>query len=283
MTAPINYALLYARRSWPVFPLFGVTENGCECRRSACAEDRSKWGKHPRTMSGFKDATVDEQQIREWWSMWPNSNVGVATGGGLVAVDVDPRHGGEETIERLAEERTFPRAPTVATGGGGLHFYFAGDLARGGIDALGPGVDVKATGGYVVMPPSLHGSGQRYAWLVFDAEPEPLPDWLTPIERPRYTPEPGTPATPHGTNYALGALRSEFEQARTRRDGQRRRNGLYEAGLKLSRFRLSDELAYDDIVRALAAAGVESGLPADEATAHVTNGLDQGIRNGVSA
>jgi len=178
----LPHSMLYARRGWPVFPLFGVRDGACECARSQCDEP-SKFGKHPRTLHGFQDASTDEEAIRRWWTMWPSSNVGIATGDGLVVIDVDPRSGGEETLEALSAGHVFPRTPTVYTGGGGLHLYFSGQVEHGGTGILGPGLDVKAVGGYVVAPPSLHGSGERYAWLVLDDDAPPLPRWLRPPSR----------------------------------------------------------------------------------------------------
>ena len=58
---------------------------------------------------------------------------------------------------------------TCLTGGGGTHYYFtapAGIAVVEGANKLGPGVDVKAAGGYVLLPPSIHISGRRYTWEV---------------------------------------------------------------------------------------------------------------------
>ena len=74
--SPIEMALMYAGKGWHVFPLHTVIDGTtCDCRRSC-----PKPGKHPRTANGFKDATTDETQIRKWWGMWPDANIGIATG-----------------------------------------------------------------------------------------------------------------------------------------------------------------------------------------------------------
>jgi Bifunctional DNA primase/polymerase, N-terminal len=181
-------ALLYAERGWPVLPLFSIDENGCECRRSGCGQP----GKHPRTMHGYRDATLEADQIRTWWRMWPTSNVGIGTGNGLVVYDVDPRNGGESTFENAIGGRSFPRVPTVCTGGGGLHFYFTGQGRSG---QLGEGVDIQSTGKLVVAPPSQHASGNPYTWCVYDAEPIPVPAYLYPPARERT--ETGRPPSSH--------------------------------------------------------------------------------------
>lgn len=106
--------------------------------------------------------------MRSWWEARPWLNVAIATGGGLMIVDVDPRNGGDKTLAELERKYgTLRRDASVVTGGGGEHIYFKypTNLAVRSVgDALGPGIDLKADGGYVVAPPSLHKSGQRYAW-----------------------------------------------------------------------------------------------------------------------
>jgi hypothetical protein len=282
------HALLYARRGWSVVPLFGIDENGCECRRDPCLSDPSKRGKHPRTLNGHDDATTDEADIRRWWGAWPTSNIGIRAGDGLVVIDVDPRHGGELTFEVLTAGREFPRTPTVCTGSGGQHYYFTSPnpMPRTGRDALGSGVDVKANAaGFVVAPPSLHYSGNRYRWLVYDAEPQPLPDHLVPLPRQTRTVdgrESLIPGTRHGRRYALAALRDECTRAAARVDGQGRRDGLFEAGPKLSRFIVSKDLRREDVASALAAAGEGSGLSRADAFSHACNGIDTGLAKGVA-
>lgn len=236
-----------------------------------------RFGKHPRTLHGFEAATTDEDQIRRWWGMWPDSNVAIATGHGLIVLDIDPRNGGD--LELVLAGRQMPRTPTVHTGGDGLHFYFAGNCpSRKDLSGGWTGIDVKSEGGYVLAPPSVHGSGGRYAWLVYDEEPPVLPYYLYPPEERK---EPRLESAPvRNTRYALAALRSEYESARERRDGQGRRNGLFEAGLKLSRFVAAGQLGSDDVLRLLEAAGCESGLHPEDARSHVANGLKTGVGRG---
>ena len=97
----LDWAFLYAERSCPVFPC-------------------SPHGKRPLTPHGFKDATTDPTQIRRWWKQWPDANIGIPTGkaSGLLALDVDPRNGGFESLEALYALRKRPkplcRLPVVA-------------------------------------------------------------------------------------------------------------------------------------------------------------------------
>ncbi|MGD8616372.1 MAG: bifunctional DNA primase/polymerase, partial [Gammaproteobacteria bacterium] len=98
-----------------------------------------------------------EQEVDAWFGAQPDANVGIVTGAvsGLLVLDVDPRHGGEESLQRLqAEHGALPPTPEVITGGGGRHLYFAhpGGSVRNRV-ALMPGIDVRGDGGLVVAPP----------------------------------------------------------------------------------------------------------------------------------
>jgi hypothetical protein len=173
----------YAARGWPLFPCHTpLPAGGCSCRTPTC----TNIGKHPRTKHGLKDAATDPRQLRWWWRQWPDANIGLATGAasGLVVLDIDPRHGGDATLAAL-ETRYAPLPDTVEalTGSGGRHVCFAhpgGQVpSRHG---FAPGLDFKADGGYVVVAPSLHASGRRYAWELAhhpaDTALAPMPAWL---------------------------------------------------------------------------------------------------------
>jgi len=178
-------ALDCARRGWAIFPVYEIGPDGeCTCG-GACGRDA---GKHPRTQHGFKDATTDEAQIVEWWAMWPHANIGIATGevSKLTVLDEDPRHDGHLTRAAWEHEHG-PLSGTVRArtgrGDGGGHYYF-GYPPGGRISTrkIGPGIDMKANGGYVVAPGSNHASGGLYTWEP-GAHPDdiavaPMPDWL---------------------------------------------------------------------------------------------------------
>ena len=187
-------AMAFAGRGIPVLPIHtpvkGASGSACSCDGADCRSP----GKHPRTTRGLRDATTDVAIIRGWWERWPDANVGVLTGAasGLVALDIDPRNGGDETLRRL-ERAHGPLPPTwrFLTGGGGQHVLFRhpGGSVRNSAGRVGPGVDVKADGGYIVAPPSLHASGR---WYEFSAKFHPdrlkladMPDWLLKaVDRP---------------------------------------------------------------------------------------------------
>ena len=162
---PLEAALRYARRGWPVFP----------CRPR---------DKQPLTPHGFKDATTDEEIIYRWWSQHPQANIGIPTGPNtFVVLDVDTRNGGDETLRELERQHgELPQTVHVLTGGGGDHYWFRPPATPLRCCRLGDGLEIKAEGGYVVAPPSIHPSGRHY---VFEVQGHPddvpladMPQWL---------------------------------------------------------------------------------------------------------
>jgi len=148
-------ALVYCRRGWPVFP----------CRRD---------NKRPLVRSGFHAATTNEVLVTPWWQRWPKALIGVPTGrdgAGFVVLDIDVKRRGENGFDTLAdlEHAILPETPIAHTASGGLHVYFdpserairntADKRGRG----IGPGLDVRGDGGYVIVP----APGSGYEWDPF--------------------------------------------------------------------------------------------------------------------
>lgn len=137
---------------------------------------------HPKTKTPLipewqNYASNDPAQIRKWWTKWPNANIGIHTGkSGLVVLDVDPRNGGNESLANLITIHggEFLSKAEVITGGGGKHYYYAvnENETRQLPSSLGNGLDLLCGKKYVIAPPSIHPSGNVYAWLVnpFDCE-----------------------------------------------------------------------------------------------------------------
>jgi hypothetical protein len=165
----LEAALDYAQRGLPVFPVWQTIPMlpprscfTCTCNKTIRCKDP---GKHPvgsLLPHGFNDASTDEVTVRHWWEGRPNANVGIATAS-LVVVDMDPRHGGDAAMTGLERKHgTLPPTWRVITGGAGLHVYFRAPVGRkipGSIGTAAPGIDIRATRGYVVAPPSNHISG----------------------------------------------------------------------------------------------------------------------------
>lgn len=168
MTDTEEAALAYRARGWSVVPI----------------ADREKRPLVPWQEFQGRLATPDE--VRAWYARWPRAGVGIVTGGisGLVVLDVDSRHGGDESLAALEREHgALPRTIEAISGGGGRHIYFAHpgrDLRnRAG---LAPGLDLRAEGGLVVAPPSMHATGRSYEWEVSNhpdgTQLASMPEWL---------------------------------------------------------------------------------------------------------
>jgi hypothetical protein len=178
-----------ANPDWAVFPCHSIVDGRCTCG----GKDSCSPGKHPRTANGLKDATRDKSKLAQFSARWPQSNVAVVTGetNGIVVIDVDPAHGGSESLAAMeVNYGKLPATVTVETGGGGLHHYYRYPAAAkiGSCNAWLKGVDVKADGGYVIAPPSVHASGGKYRWAAGHSPDEielaEIPAWLL-AELPR--------------------------------------------------------------------------------------------------
>lgn len=163
------------------FPLWWIEGGRCACPE---ADDCDSPGKHPLTRNGVKDATDDEAQIQAWRAKYPKAHWGVATGArsGVVVIDLDRKPGkdGIASLKALAEPHGgVPHTHLVRTGSGGLHLYFKhpGGWVPNSAGKLGPGIDVRGDGGYVVAAGSGHISGGAYKTLS-DVPPMDLPAWL---------------------------------------------------------------------------------------------------------
>lgn len=126
-------------------------------------------GKRPLVpWQGFQQHPAAPATVDHWFAQGPEANLGVVTGAvsGLIVLDIDPEHGGMDSMETLVGPGgEWPVTATVQTGGGGWHLYFA--HPGGSIPnrvGLWPGIDVRGDGGFVVAPPSVHPSGGRYRW-----------------------------------------------------------------------------------------------------------------------
>lgn len=194
-----EWALWYASQGHPVFPLHTPLGQSCSCRNAQCEDI----GKHPRIQGGLTKATTDADQIEQWWTQWPMANIGLRTGITLWALDIDPRKGGDTELYTLERDHdSLPETPRSKTGGGGAHIVFALPT-EGTIHNrvnVASGVDIRGDGGYIVVPPSKHISGQSYTWdSVADLEDTPLapaPAWLLTLIHTQAYDAPTAPDAP---------------------------------------------------------------------------------------
>ena len=177
--AAVAYA---ARLQWRVFPVHTVAGGRCSCHDPECDHP----GKHPRIAHGLRAASKDGEQIRGWWGWRPDMNIGIATGeaSGFFALDVDPDHGGDDTLRELENQHgALPATVRQITGSGGEHILFRHVAGlRNSAGRLGAGLDIRGDGGYIIAAPSAHASGRRYAWDVdhhpLEVDLAPAPAWL---------------------------------------------------------------------------------------------------------
>lgn len=172
----LRAALLYAEdMGWPVLPLHTCVDGRCSCSEPECKSP----GKHPRNQGGVTNATPDPEAITDWFTRWPDANIGVATGApsGTVALDVDGP-GAEEALRELGA--SIPTLTNVTANGRHVLFKYPGSFVKNRV-RLRDQLDVRGDGGYIVVPPSLHASGHRYRWddehgMGWGLELAPLPD-----------------------------------------------------------------------------------------------------------
>jgi hypothetical protein len=281
-------ARTYAAAGLAVFPLWwpAGTATGCACPDLNC---RSQ-AKHPLTRSGVNDASRDLTEIVNWWTRWPQANIGLpAQGNGLAILDIDAGSGkhGEESFAKLCaylDRRGTPLPDTLTqhTGGGGRHMLYA--APDGGIkgvsNAFGtdmPHLDTRGRGGYIVAAPSVHLSGRRYAWKDFLATPVPWPEILTRlIDPPKPKPiQVDRPRAAVTDRYAEAALNSEIEGVRRAGEGGRNTR-LNEAAFALGQFIGAGLLDESMVRRELLAAGLSIGLGESEAAKTILSGIKGG-------
>lgn len=281
MNDPSREAAELARRGWPVIPLHHPLTSGCSCRQPGCGSP----AKHPRIRGGLNSASADPAQVAEWWKRWPRANIGIRTGApsGLVVIDVDPAHGGADSLRNLERRNEpLPETLSVVTGSRGAHLYFehpGGQVRNDAGRCLGPGLDVRGDGGYIVAPPSLHAAGRRYQWHEPGVDLSPLPDWLHQRLVHR---EPVRRAAPIVCDheYAQRALDRAATAVAHAPEGTRN-STLNRAAYRMGRLVETGATARHTVENALEAAAVASGLSVTESRATIASGLNASGRRGV--
>lgn len=244
-------------------------------------------GKKPATEHGLLDATTDPIAIDALWTD-RRCNVGIATGpSGLVVVDVDGDAGRESLALLEQEYGPLPATPEVITARG-RHIYFArGDAAiKNSASELAPSIDVRAIGGYVLAPPSVHPTGHVYRWredrglheMALAALPLWMAEALAKAEPERSAPPVVLPrAGDRFTNYSLAALAAECKAAASAPKSTRNvtlNRSAFCIGQLVGARTLDESLARG----ALIAAGIAAGLSSRESMSATNSGLSSGMR-----
>jgi hypothetical protein len=269
----LEAALAYARRDWPVFPcLVG--------------------GKRPAgklAPHGLKDATVDLEQIRRWWTAEPMANIGLPTGLAFDVLDID----GPDALCRLEDySESQPgdqdvEGPTVSTPRG-WHAYVA-PTGKGNTVNLGglEGIDWRGRGGYVVVPPSVKEDGGTWSWMngtEHDLGPDtpiiPAPAWVLALfDRRRRDTEPSAlPRHAGRTGYGAAALERELGRLALAPEGTRNHQ-LNAAAHSLGQLMASGHLDPTEVIVGLVAVGRQIGLSESECEKTIDSGLSAGLRS----
>lgn len=243
-------------------------------------------------------ASSDPETIQGWWKRWPNANVGIATGNGLIILDVDGPDGRKSLQQFSALPHTIiantPRAD------GGMQYYFAADekleeVARNRTKLL-PGLDIRTAGGYVVAPPSLldpydkNPDGGEYTWVDYcspsDGSLAPAPSWLIELFRENAetksrasAPAPLKTAT-ESSPYGLKALASECDTLTTAPEG-RRNDQLNKSAYCIGQLVAGGEIVETEARQALTAAAGACRLTVDDGEASVQATLNSGLSSGM--
>jgi hypothetical protein len=250
----LQAALDYAARGLPVFP--------CVPR-----------DKIPATKRGFHDATTNPGTIRRWWRATDCYNIGVRTGAGsgVWILDVDGNDGAASLYALEAEHGALPATPEVITARG-RHLWFKYTVPIScSTGRIGPGIDVRADGGCIMAPPSIHPTGQVYAWWTDSFDLASAPNWLLELTRKK-PPSISERALAHirppyhhtatGEAYGRAALEYEIAELASAPNGTRN-HALNRATFSLFQLVAGGELARDEVLARLIEACHLNGLMAD--------------------
>ena len=274
---PRQAAQRIARDLGPVFP---------------CGPD-----KKPLTKRGFKDASRDPAQIDSWWERHPTAMIGMPTGeaSGIWAVDVDVANG-KQGMQTLAsrgwqlDEIGQSAITRTATGGCHILYRYGPDApVRNSAGKIGPDIDVRGEGGYLIMPGSRLDDGRPYTWQnppglfpVADAPTIVLKAALqacglgpAPFEEP-----PKGRAGDGSTPYGLRALRDECAQVASAAPGTRN-DTLNRAAFRMAQLIPANQLTETAARPVLLEAAHACGLVADDGEAAVLKTIDSGLRAGL--
>lgn len=186
MIGVLDGAIDIANEHYAIFPVHisrRVNTTGdedviqCTCGKLGCT------GKHPSVASFSKESTSDINRIRSFGSRWEFRGIGVHLRKCYSWVlDIDAPEGYSELKLLTDKYGELPETRTVKTGGGGMHYYFAGWVDKINSGKLADHIDVKGNVGdaYVVAPPTIHHSGNRYEYLN-RCKPVDAPQWLVDL------------------------------------------------------------------------------------------------------
>jgi hypothetical protein len=154
----LEYALGYLKLGWHIVPL-----------KPTQKYPRVKW-------KPFQATQPTIQQITNWFTKWPDSNIGVITGpeSGICSLDIDS----PEANEAIQYKFDIPDTIIQETGRGRQYIFKYPEDDIKSQAGLMEHVDFKGKNGIIVLPPSTHSSGKQYKWLKIDPVEDGLDDLL---------------------------------------------------------------------------------------------------------
>lgn len=178
----------YREAGFKLLRVYKAVGTVCSCESGArCPAP----GKHPAAWQGVPHRGVYNATLDYTESDFAKYNVGIATGEGLMVVDIDPRNGGHDTWQHITSGESLPETMTVETGGGGFHIYYSipHDFHMRNITVRG--VDFQYNSKFVVAPPSIHASGKEYVMQDFEDGDKivvaQIPEFLKSYLREQFT------------------------------------------------------------------------------------------------
>jgi bifunctional DNA primase/polymerase-like protein len=243
----LHYALALARQSVPVFP----------CVNEPTNRERDK---RPLTKRGFHDASIDPDQIKQWWTRWPNALIGVPTGPKFVVVDCDLQY--TEAQEWFAAA-DLPETRTHITRSGGRHLLFRPHpQVHNSQSKIWPHVDTRGEGGYIIWWPACEIG-------VLDASTlASVPGWIVRrLNSPAPSPNPAAITIDHASSPILKdhKLRGILRTVISSRNGTRNARTFWSA-CRLAEMVRDNAISYDIAERLAVDAAIYVGLSRSEAT-----------------
>ena len=130
----------------------------------------------------YQEKRASEEEIREWFKKFPSANVGIVTGAisNLLVIDCDTPSAIQKIQEAIPENMVVPCETTPR---GGIHFFFS--HAEGFVNRarVAEGIDVRTSGGYIAVAPSVNGKGKGWEWVLslLDADPPEIINSITSL------------------------------------------------------------------------------------------------------
>ena len=241
--------------------------------------------KQPANSHGFKDATTSKEVIKTYWTAAPY-NIGLATGevNNLVVVDVDDEQIWATFLATQAKE--LPIGPKVKTGKG-HHLYFSYPAGRSIRNKQKPGMgfDIRANGGYVVAPPSIHPNGSVYEFTTTEEDLPDLPEWLLEliaepkeVAKTKLNFNASIPASNDSLPYGMQALENECQAIVNAPQGTRNdqfNKSCFSIGGLVAGGVIDNYLALNYLTQA----AQKSGLPTEEIAKTLASGFKAGKDN----